>query len=120
MDNSHKKMEPYVQKEFALAKQLAARGDNHKAFIALENAHVLGQHSTVLHVKSHLKMLQWAISQNDLKEALGQVLRIIGAATKTFVGLVPSGNTGGANVSPFKAMPLSDRNKRIIKLVNES
>jgi len=116
----YQKMKPFVQQEFISAKKFAREGDSRQAFNALENAHVLGQHSTVLHVKSHLKMLQWAISQNDLKEALGQIFRIVGAATKTFVGLVPSGNTGGANVSPFKAMPLSERNKRIIKLVNES
>ena len=116
----YQKMKPYVQQEFASAKKFTAEGDNRQAFNALENAHVLGQHSTILHVKSHLKMLQWAISQKDVKEALGQIFRIAGAATKTFVGLVPSGNTGGANVSPFKAMPLSDRNRRIIHLANKS
>lgn len=29
-----------------------------------------------------------------------------GAATKTAIGLVPQDNTGGANVSPFKRMPI--------------
>jgi hypothetical protein len=30
----------------------------------------------------------------------------VGAATKTAFGLVPTGNTGGSNVSPIKPMPV--------------
>jgi hypothetical protein len=33
-------------------------------------------------------------------------MRIVGAATKTPVGWLPHGNTGGANVSPFRPMPI--------------
>lgn len=51
-------------------------------------------------------MLAWALRNNSLQEAFGQVYRIVGAATKTVFGLVPKGNTGGANVSPFKKMPI--------------
>ncbi len=52
-------------------------------------------------------MLVWAIRNGSAREALGQVFRIIGAATKTAFGLVPQGNTGGANVSPVKKMPIA-------------
>ena len=52
-------------------------------------------------------MLVWATRNGLVREALGQVFRIVGAATKTAFGLVPQGNTGGANVSPFKKMPVS-------------
>jgi hypothetical protein len=34
------------------------------------------------------------------------LLRIVGAATKTPFGWVPSENTGGANVSPIKPLPI--------------
>jgi hypothetical protein len=51
-------------------------------------------------------MLAWAVKQRDVGEALGQLLRIVGAATMTAFGLVPHGNTGGANVSPIKPMPI--------------
>ena len=78
-----------------------------EAFEHLENAHVLGQESTYFHVKVHILMFCWAFKQNDLRELLGQTFRIAGAATKTAFGLIPSGNTGGSNVSPFKAMPIS-------------
>ena len=52
-------------------------------------------------------MLCWGLRQRDAKEIAGQVLRIVGAATKTAFGLVPTGNTGGANISPLKRMPVS-------------
>ena len=56
-------------------------------------------------------MLIWAIknantSQWNAGEIAGQLFRIVGAATKTALGLVPIGNTGGANISPFKKLPL--------------
>ena len=46
------------------------------------------------------------IRQRSGREVAGQILRIAGAATKTAVRLVPAGNTGGANVSPFRSMPV--------------
>jgi hypothetical protein len=39
-------------------------------------------------------------------EFLGQILRIAGAAGLTALGLVPRGNTGGANVGSFRSMPV--------------
>jgi hypothetical protein len=49
-----------------------------------------------------------------MRELFGQAVRIIGAATKTIFGLVPVGNTGGSNVSPFKRMPIPTDIKRIL------
>ena len=77
------------------------------AFIHLENAHVLGQESTWWHVRVHYLMFLWALDQQNIKEAIGQIIRILGAATKTAIGLVPAGNTGGANISPFKRLPVN-------------
>jgi len=76
-------------------------------FGRLERAHVLSQTSTRDHVRVHWHMLVWAVRQGDRKEIAGQILRIVGAATKTALGLVPAGNTGGANVSPLKPLPVS-------------
>ena len=81
-----------------------AQGQASPAFTHLERAHVLGQASTAHHVRVHWRMFLWGIQQRNAKECLGQVFRIIGAATKTVFGLIPHGNTGGSNVSPFKAM----------------
>ena len=49
-------------------------------------------------------MLTWAVQNRNPSEFAGQIMRIVGAATKTAMGLVPEGNTGGSNVSPFKRM----------------
>lgn len=55
-----------------------------------------------------------------MREALGQVLRMAGAATKTALGWVPAGNTGGANVSPFKRMPVAPELARTIRAAREA
>lgn len=67
---------------------------------------MLGQASTVEHVRVHWRMLLWGWQRRSAKECVGQLFRIAGAATKTALGLVPSGNTGGSNISPFKPLPV--------------
>lgn len=51
-------------------------------------------------------MFLWGVEQKSLRECAGQVLRIVGAATKTALGWVPAGNTGGANISAFRKLPV--------------
>jgi len=97
----------YVETELMVAKRTRSASDARQEFSYLERAHVLGQESTYWHVKVHLLMLVWAIRNRSIREAFGQLFRIVGAATKTGFGLVPPGNTGGANVSPFKKMPIA-------------
>lgn len=109
-----KQISPAVKAELALYEIEMNQGHYDKAFKFLENAHVLGQESTYWHVKVHLIMFRWAITTANWKEGLGQLMRIVGAATKTAIGLVPKGNTGGANVSPFKVMPLKPEHELTI------
>ncbi len=93
----------HVQSELdAAAEATSAEAE----FSRLERAHVLSQASTREHVRVHWHMLNWGRRQHDRREIAGQLLRIVGAATKTAFGLVPIGNTGGANVSPVKPMPV--------------
>jgi hypothetical protein len=108
-------IEPYVSAELRAAWALARAGDGRRAFSRLERAHVLGQASTVQHVRVHAHMLVWAWRYRSTKEFLGQLLRIVGAATKTAAGLVPEGNTGGANVSPFKRLPVAPELAAVIE-----
>jgi hypothetical protein len=84
-------------------------------FAHLERAHVLGQASTREHVRVHWRMLRWALRHRDAREFFGQITRTLGAATKTFIGWVPTGNTGGANVSPIKPMPIDPALAEIIE-----
>ena len=109
-----KNIAPHMQAELLLANTAGERADYSNEFKHLENAHVLGQESTYWHVKVHILMLVWAARQSKLTECFGQIFRIVGAATATPIGLVPMGNTGGTNVSPFKTMPISSAHLTII------
>ena len=115
-----KNITPFVKREIMEASKSRKEGKPHEEFQYLENAHVLGQESTYWHVLTHILMLSWAFRHRSLKEVFGQCFRIIGAATKTVFGLVPSGNTGGANVSPFKVMPISTKYSRIINCAKKN
>jgi hypothetical protein len=106
---------PHVDAELRLAAAAEAHGQAAEAFAHLERAHVLGQASTVQHVRVHWCMFVWGWRQRSLRECLGQTLRIVGAATKTAFGLVPSGNTGGSNVSPFKPLPVAPELAALIR-----
>ncbi len=110
MGNFANNIRPYVNAELEMADRDPAR-----AFSHLERAHVLGQASTREHVRVHWRMFRWALRNRDAREAAGQIPRLIGAATKTFIGLVPSGNTGGSNVSAIKPMPVDPELAAIIE-----
>jgi hypothetical protein len=86
---------------------LAARDADYlkRTFRHLERAHILGQRSTRLHVRSHVGMLGIAWHRRDAREFAGQLTRIVGAALFSRLW-VPIGNTGGANVSATRAMPV--------------
>tara|TARA_B100001250_G_scaffold414522_1_gene453520 strand:- start:1318 stop:1686 length:369 start_codon:yes stop_codon:yes gene_type:complete len=111
------KIAPYVRAEIAQSDKCSAENDAVSAFRHLENAHVLGQTSTWWHVRVHWLMLVWAYKNKSGREFSGQILRIVGAATKTAIGLVPTGNTGGANISPFKRLPISPEHGAILAKV---
>ncbi|MBU3673338.1 MAG: DUF3703 domain-containing protein [Sinobacteraceae bacterium] len=107
---------PFVDSELVQARHMRLAQDYDAEFRHLERAHILGQASTIEHVRVHALMFAWALRQRKASEGLGQILRIIGAATKTALGLVPMGNTGGSNVSPFKPMPIPTDLQRILDM----
>jgi hypothetical protein len=82
--------------------------------VCLERAHVLAQSDTLQHVRVHAAMLLWGMRQRRGREVRGQLFRIAGAATKTILGLVPRGNTGGTNVSAFHRLPVAPERQRLI------
>ena len=114
-----------VLRELAMARRARVSTQSTQEFKHLENAHVLGQESTYWHAYTHWLMLVWGWQHKAYSEVAGQILRIVGAISKTALGLLPTGNTGGANVSPFKPMVLSPTHAQAIndakhrcKLVN--
>ena len=106
MSEFSRRIRPYVEREIFAAYQAEAQGKPDVAFSHLERAHVLGQTSTVEHVRVHWHMFLWGLRQRNLRECLGQLLRIVGASMGTALGLVSQGNTGGTNVNPFKPIPI--------------
>jgi hypothetical protein len=70
----------------------------------LERAHILGQAYPVEHTYAHWKMLQFGIRIKSKAEIKGQLLRLLVGGVKSFVGVIPIGNTGGANVDPLQPM----------------
>lgn len=84
------------------------------AFALLEHAHILGQRSTLAHTLSHWWMLKVGWRQRDWREIRGQWLRIPAALLMSRLW-VPEGNTGGANVSPVKSMPIPESLKAVME-----
>lgn len=108
------RIRPHVQAELDAAAAREARGEPISAFTHLERAHILGQESTVEHVRAHWSMFRWALRQNIAGEAFGQAWRILAAMLNTWLGWVPFGNTGGTNVSGFRPMPVPADLQRLI------
>lgn len=104
-DTTDKNLKTHIDAELALASRSLS---DHDAFRHLERAHVLGQSNTLDHTRIHWQMLKIGIKTRNVREILGQVLRIVGAATKTPFGIYPKGNTGGSNVWFFRSMPIPD------------
>lgn len=77
-----------------------------EAFAQLERAHVLGQRYVWPHVVSHWLMLRVEVARRAPVAAVGQVARIALGVVGSAVGVLPSGNTGGSNVSMFQPMPI--------------
>ena len=108
------KLRDHIDTELALADARLATGDLSSAYRHLERAHVLGQAITYDHTGVHWRMLKLGWKMRSPREVFGQLIRIIGAATKTPFGIYPTGNTGGANVWFFKPMPIEDDLKAIL------
>ncbi len=94
------------QIEMDAARAAWARRDHETAFHRLERAHILGQRNLWPHILTHLWMLRIGWHRMDLREISGQMLRLIATLPGALLGWVPAGNTGGANVSALKPMPI--------------
>ena len=98
---------PSVQKELDAAMAAEARGEFFTSSEHLQRAHVLAQPSTFLHVRIHWCMFQFAARNRLNGEAFGQLWRTFAAALFTALKLVPTGNSGGADVSGFHRMAVA-------------
>lgn len=85
------------------------------AWRLLERAHIIGQPWFVQHTYVHWLMLRFGIKIRNKKEILGQIPRLLLGGVKSFVGKIPTGNTGGANVPPLRVMEIPEDLKNMMK-----
>jgi hypothetical protein len=100
--------------ELDAARTALADGFHAAAFARLERAHILGQRHTRRHVQVHALMLRVGWARRDAREVFGQLARIAAAALMSKVW-VPVGNTGGANVSALRPMPVPEDLARLLE-----
>ncbi len=104
--NIPENLSPFYKAELDQAKRLLKEGKLQECWRYYERAHILGQRYPLQHSYVHWQMLLFGIKIKSLKEFFGQITRLIFGGVKSFVGRVPIGNTGGANVPPLKPMEI--------------
>ena len=92
-----------------------SQGNFPAAWRQLERAHMLGQPWPMEHTHVHWIMLTFGIKIKNGTEIIGQIPRLLVGGVKSFVGNIPVGNTGGADVPPLKPMEIPDDLKEIMK-----
>lgn len=98
----------YYKREIVYYRNFFREGDYAEAWKHLERAHIIGQSYPVAHTYAHWLMLKFGFKTKNFKEIIGQLPRLVVGGVKSFVGKVPIGNTGGANVPPLRPMPLPE------------
>jgi hypothetical protein len=99
---------PFYKAELQEAKRLLSENRLQECWRHYERAHIIGQRYPLQHSYVHWQMLKFGIKIKSTKEVLGQITRLVFGGVKSFVGKVPIGNTGGANVPPLKPMEIPD------------
>jgi len=99
-------LKPFYATELAFYHSDLKRGRYQDAWARLERAHILGQRWFIQHSYVHYKMLIFGVRIKSGKEILGQIPRLLVGGIKSFVGKIPVGNTGGANVPALKPMEI--------------
>ena len=100
------KLAPYFKEQIKKYSIEYNAGNLENAWMHLEKAHILGQRYPYEHSYVHWKMLQFGFKIKSLKEIFGQIPRLIFGGVKSFVGKIPVGNPGGANVPLLKPFPI--------------
>lgn len=103
-----KKLKPYFDEALQNYETEFLKGNLQTAWHYLERAHIIGQRYPYSHSWVHWKMLQFGFKIKSIKEIMGQIPRLIFGGIKSFVGKVPIGNPGGANVPALKSFPIDE------------
>lgn len=92
-----------------------SKGEFSQAWRHLERAHILGQAWPIEHTQVHWRMMVFAFKLKNSKEIIGQIPRLLVGGIKSFVGEIPLGNSGGADVPPLKPMEIPHDLKKILE-----
>lgn len=106
--------------EVALAKALIAKGELEAGFRHLERAHIIGQAFVVPHATSHWLMLGVELRRRRVLAVYGQIARLVLGMLGSAIGVVPTGNTGGTDISMFKRLPIERELQNVIDGVPSS
>ena len=112
--NMPAKLRPSYQQELDAYYTHWEKGHVLQAWRHLERAHILGQPYPLAHTAVHWQMLLFGFKTRNRKEVIGQLPRLLVGGIKSWAGMIPLGNTGGANVPPLKPLPIPDDLQRII------
>ncbi|MFP8958965.1 DUF3703 domain-containing protein [Streptomyces nanhaiensis] len=91
--------------ELATARSTGPMADRWRA---VERAHILSQPWPGAHTRTHAVMLRLAVRDRDLREVLGQLVRLVVAAPGSAAGRYPTGNTGRTRVGLTTPMPIPE------------
>lgn len=94
------KIEQAYKDEINLAYSAKISGDLDMSFHHLERAHILGQKHFLRHLQTHWEMLKIGVKRVDIREVVGQCLRIIAVFPASLFGWVPVGNTEAPMYQP--------------------
>ena len=110
-----KGLQIYYEEELLKYRIELAAGNLSVAWQHLERAHIIGQSWPKEHNYVHWLMLKFGIYIKNTKEIIGQIPRLLIGGVKSFVGRIPVGNTGGANVPPLKSMEIPEDLAMLLK-----
>ncbi|MBU8894159.1 hypothetical protein DRW03_12495 [Corallococcus sp. H22C18031201] len=102
------KLRGHFEAELRQGNDAERAGDLARAWRHLERAHVLSQAHAGPHVRVHVRMFAFGWRRRDLRELVGQWVRILVAAPGSWFGRAPLGNTGGANVGILTPLPIPE------------
>lgn len=117
--NIPKSLYPFYKLELEKARELFKENKLQECWRHYERAHILGQRYPLQHSYVHWQMLKFGIKIKSTKEVFGQFTRLVFGGVKSFVGTVPIGNTGGANVPPLKPMEIPNDLQEILNKINK-
>ncbi len=112
-------LKPYFEKELKQYQIAFKMNDLPQAWTHLERAHIIGQQYPMEHTYVHWKMLQFGFYIKSTKEVIGQIPRLVFGGIKSFVGKVPIGNPGGAQVSALRSFSVAPDLQSILDRVKE-